>query len=137
MASRRKGRIAAFQALYAYDITPDSDLDAFLWTHDESKPEPEWVNFSRLLFRGTLEQLEEVDKRISDHLEHWEISRVQRIDLAILRMSVYALCFQKSIPARVTIDEAVHLARDFGSDESYRFVNGVLDSIFHSLDEVS
>ncbi len=70
-----------------------------------------------------------IDEKIKEHLEHWDFSRLSRVDLAILRMSVFCLLYQPDIPATVTIDEAIDIAREFGTDDSYRFINGVLDSI--------
>lgn len=130
MASRRKARIYAMQALYSWDVTrrPLEELLEFEWL--DPRPDVEdTLAFSRLLIGGTIERLEEVDGAIQDHLEHWKIERLAKVDLAILRLSAYSLLYQRDIPASVTIDEAVELARDYGSDESYRFVNGVLDAI--------
>ncbi|AFG37684.1 transcription antitermination factor NusB [Spirochaeta africana] len=129
MASRRKGRIAAFQALYACGCGAVSeDLD-FQWAANSNGEQPEWIDFARLLFSGTLEHLQDIDANIERHLEHWDLARIRKVDLAILRMSTYALLYQPGIPAGVTIDEAVHIAKEYGTDESYRFINGVLDSI--------
>jgi N utilization substance protein B len=66
---------------------------------------------------------------IEEQLEHWELSRLAKVDLAILRISAYALRFQPDVPADVTIDEAVELAKELSTDDAYRFVNGVLDGI--------
>ncbi len=85
--------------------------------------------FPRLLAAGTIENIGRVDDVIREALEHWDISRLAKVDLALLRTSVYALLYREDIPARVTIDEAVEIAKEFGSADSYRFVNGVLDSI--------
>jgi transcription antitermination protein NusB len=130
MASRRKARIYAMQALFSWDVSgqPLDELLEFEWL--DTRPDAEdTLAFSRLLISGTIEQLTEVDGAIQNHLEHWKIERLAKVDLAILRLSTYALLYQQDIPASVTIDEAVELARDYGSDESYRFVNGVLDAI--------
>jgi N utilization substance protein B len=81
------------------------------------------------LIQGTLAQLGEIDRHISDQLENWDFNRLARVDCAILRMSVYCLLFQKDIPVSVTIDEAIHIAKEYGSDDSYKFINGVLDAI--------
>ena len=129
MASRRKGRIAAFQALYACESGAASDDLDFHWAFGSAVDPPEWVDFARLLFNGTLENLESIDEQIRQNLQHWDLSRLRKVDLAILRMSTYALLYQPGIPAGVTIDEAIHIAKDFGTDESYRFINGVLDAI--------
>ena len=121
MASRRKGRILAFQALYAWDISDDApDLN----TLDD---------FSRLLVSGAIENIAAIDKMIRKHLENWDFSRLNRVDLAILRMSVYALMFQKETAPSIVINEAIGISKDFGTDDSYRFINGVLDGIRKTL----
>jgi N utilization substance protein B len=70
-----------------------------------------------------------VDRSIIRQLEHWDFSRLNKVDLAILRISAYCLLFQSDIPPSVTIDEAIDIAKEFGTDDSYRFINGVLDGI--------
>ncbi len=126
------------QALFSWDIsdTPIDQLLEFSWVdHHTDDPEVKRDNreaalaFSRLLLAGTVEHIEEVDQAIERHLVHWKLERLAKVDLAILRLGAYSLMFQTDIPASVTIDEAVELAREYGSDESYRFVNGVLDAI--------
>ena len=137
MGNRRRGRVLAFQALYWWDLarpTSSALIDAAdgsdLFQDDPSDiDEPHAKDFARLLIAGTLEQIEEIDEHIRAQLRHWDFSRLGKVDLAILRISVYALLWQRDIPAGVTIDEAVEIARDFGGEESYRFVNGVLDGI--------
>jgi N utilization substance protein B len=89
--------------------------------------------FSRLLIAGTIENIKDIDKLIKQHLQHWDISRLNRVDLAILRMSVYTLLFQNEIAPSIVIDEAIGISREFGTDDSFRFVNGVLDSIHRTL----
>jgi len=130
MASRRKARIYAMQALFSWDIscTPPEELLEFSWV-DRQGDREDTLAFARILLAGTLEHVEEVDAALQEHLEHWKLERLARVDLAILRLSAYSLLFQPDIPASVTIDEAIDLAREFGSAESYRFVNGVLDAV--------
>jgi len=99
-----------------------------------SKFNQESIDFGRLIARGTIENLSEVDRNITPPLEHWDFSRLNKVDQAILRISVYSLLFQKDIPASVTIDEAVDISKDFGTDDSYRFINGVLDGIRKNLE---
>jgi N utilization substance protein B len=133
VASRRKGRIAAFQALYCWEVSkpPVADLLEFAWLDAEklSRMGDAGLAFSRNLASGSIENVKIIDKTITNHLENWDIARLNRVDLAILRMSVYTLIFQKDIAPSIVIDEAVGISRDFGSDDSYRFINGVLDSI--------
>ncbi len=130
MGSRRKARIIAMQALYSWDVsgTPLDSLLEFEWL-DLQGIQEDTLAFARLLVAGTIEHMNEVDAAISSRLEHWDISRLARVDLALLRIAAYALLFQRDVPASVTIDEAVSLAKEDAADDSYRFVNGVLDAI--------
>lgn len=129
MGLRRLGRIAAFQALYAWEETRDDvdELVKFGWM--DKRPDEMTVVFAALIIRGTIDNLDDVDAQIRLHLKKWSFERLNKVDLAILRTSAYALIHQNDIPASVTIDEAVEIAKQFGSPESYRFVNGVLDGI--------
>jgi len=135
MGGRRRGRIIAVQSLYRHDLSGAGldELFDFSWLDGERAAAiaDETVQFARLLIQGTLENLEAVDAAVRRHLEHWDFTRLQRVDLALLRVSVYCLLFQPSIPASVTIDEAVDIARAFGGADSWRFVNGVLDAVHH------
>lgn len=126
--SRHRGRLLAVQALYSFDVggVDADELSRFSWVDDLSD---EARAFPALLLGGTIEHLPEVDAAIAANLEHWTIDRLARVDLAILRASAYALLFQPDIPAQVTIDEAVELAKELSTPEAYRFVNGVLDAI--------
>jgi N utilization substance protein B len=137
MGSRRKARVLSMQALFSWDYTRQSgdELCGFPWLDEERREllEEETLNFARLLVMGTLEHIEEIDEVLKKRLEHWDFTRLGKVDLAILRISIYALLFQKDIPASVTIDEAIDLAKHYGSEDSYRFVNGVLDGVRRQL----
>jgi len=137
MASRRKGRIMAFQALYFWEANrvPVEELVSFAWLEDEKRSslDEDIASFSRALIAGAIENIDEIDKEIKDHLENWDITRLNRVDLAVLRMSAYTLMFQSDIPPSIVIDEAIGICREFGTDDSYKFVNGVLDSIRKTL----
>jgi N utilization substance protein B len=153
MVTRRKGRIIAFQALYGWEFSraPVEDVLSLSWLHGRNDSQGNStetgmdipglptdhtddvedidLTFPRLLVSGTLQNIEAVDAAIQGQLEHWSFNRVMKVDLAILRMSVYALLFQPDIPATVTIDEAIDIGKEFGADDSYKFINGVLDGI--------
>jgi N utilization substance protein B len=148
MKPRRKARILAVQALYSWDIArlPKEEILEMGWAKEspdeedndeEDRAYEEMAGaahtFALLLIAGTLENIELIDKTIRDRLEHWDFNRLARVDLAILRMSVYCLLFQRDIPVTVVIDEAIDISKDFGSDDSYRFINGMLDGIGKSL----
>lgn len=131
--ARRKGRILAFQALYSWDlgnVDVDNVLD-FSWVEKETleRMGEESLTFTRLLVSGTIEHIEEIDSVIKSHLTNWDFDRLNKVDLAILRISVYPLLFQKDIHSSIIIDEAIDISKEFGSDDSFKFINAVLDSI--------
>ncbi len=133
MASRRKARILAVQALYAWDMSGQTlaDLLSLEWLDEDKKEhyEPDILDFSKLMIAGTIEQIEDIDSMIRKHLEHWTFERLRKVDLAILRIGAYSILYQNDIPAQISIDEAIEIAKEYGSEDSYRFVNGVLDGI--------
>jgi len=133
MAGRRKGRILAFQALYAWDVSkiPLSDLLDFTWLGDEKRERlgEEGIAFPKLIIAGTIEHAAEIDTLIKQHLTNWDFDRLNRVDVAILRMSVYSLLYQSDVHPSIVIDEAIDISKEFGSDESFRFINAVLDNI--------
>jgi len=141
MASRRKGRILAFQALFSWDAqfsqTGDASIQEglldFSWADEDAPRNEKSAAFPRLLVTGTVTHIADVDSMIQKHLENWELSRLNKVDLSVLRMSVYTLMFQSETPPSVVIDEAVEISREFGTDDSYRFINGVLDSVRKTL----
>ncbi len=133
MGARRKGRIIAFQSLYRAEVAGAGleELFDFSWLDGEKQgaTDEETILFARLLIQGTMESLPRIDEAIRAQLENWDFSRLNKVDLSILRMSVYCLLFQPDIPPTVTIDEAVDISKSFGTEDSYRFVNGVLDAV--------
>ena len=123
----------AFQALYFWESNrvPVEELVSFAWL-DEDKLKnlnEETSAFARLIITGTIENIDAVDEMIKKHLQNWDITRLNRVDLAILRISAYTLMFQKDITPSIVIDEAIGISVEFGATDSFKFVNGVLDSI--------
>lgn len=137
--ARRKGRILAFQALFSWNVGGvDTDtLLKFDWVEPAKLDEmgDDVLMFSRLLITGTIEHIDEIDEVIRKHLVNWDFERLNKIDLAILRISVYPLLFQKDIHPSIVIDEAIDISKEFGADDSYKFVNAVLDNIRKDLPE--
>ena len=136
--SRRNGRVIAFQAVYSWDVTKSSldELLSFSWLQkDEENAElsensKEERTFASLIIAGTIDHIDEIDKLIENHLSaSWSMERISRVALAILRTSVYELLFQKDSENKIVIDEAVNIAKDFDTDDSYKFINAVLDKI--------
>ena len=121
------------QALYAWDAGGQSspDITSFPWIDKEQAKrfDEATLDFARYLVLGVVENIDSIDAEIGAHLEHWDFDRVARVDLAVLRLGVYSLLFQKEIPETVTIDEAIEIAKEFSGDDAYRFINGVLDGV--------
>ncbi|MFO8063849.1 MAG: transcription antitermination factor NusB [Spirochaetota bacterium] len=132
MGLRRKGRVIAFQALYCWDVShpATSELVRFQWLDEPEDTEHEQAHlFARLMVAGTIENIETVDQAIRRRLQHWDFSRLSWVDRAILRVGVYELLFHREVPPSVSIDEAIGIAKEFGADDSFRFINGVLDAV--------
>lgn len=131
--ARRKGRILAFQSLYSWDLG-NIDVDNLLnfsWVESETleKLGEESLTFTKLLISGTIEHIDEIDTIIKNHLSNWDFDRLNKVDLAILRISIYPLLYQKDLHSSIVIDEAIDISKSFGSDDSYKFINAVLDSV--------
>jgi N utilization substance protein B len=129
MRTKTARRVLALQALYQFDLHgPDfvKDLPAFL--RDAAKDEPSFA-FARELVEGWLGHRDNVDARIAEAAEHWDVARMAAVDRAILRLGAYELLHQPDLPPKVAIDEAIRLAKKFSTAESGAFVNGILDRI--------
>lgn len=133
MAGRRKSRILAFQTLYAWEQNGrnTSGLLDFAWMPDSRRTRfgEDGLAFVRLIVSGTIENIDGIDRIIRENIKNWEISRLRRVDLSILRMSVYSLLYQPDIHPSIVIDEAVEIAMEYGTADSYKFINGVLDAV--------
>jgi transcription antitermination protein NusB len=130
MGNRTKGREIAFQILFQLDMGVQ-DLDFILANFpDYLKVREQAKEFAEMLARGTAEKREEIDQHISNRAHNWNLKRLTSVDRSILRLGAYELLYREEIPAEVSINEGVELAKKFGCDESPAFVNGVLDQIW-------
>jgi transcription antitermination protein NusB len=130
LRERRKGRETALQALYQLDITNDEAVGSSLAAFSESFETSENAReFAAGLVHGVRRRREELDGLIAGAIEHWRFERLSRVDLNVLRLSVYELTTPPVLPPEIAINEAVEIARRFGTAESAAFVNGVLDQI--------
>ncbi|GAB7386832.1 transcription antitermination factor NusB [Bacillaceae bacterium] len=127
---RRQLREKAIQALYEMDMTgvrPEEALQHVL--EEEPAAEENDLAFLRDLVQGTWMRRGEIDATVSRYLKGWTIDRLANVDRAILRMATYEIVFRDDIPDKVSINEAIELAKRFGTEESAKFINGVLSSI--------
>jgi N utilization substance protein B len=134
MGSRREARELALQALYQLDVTGESDPGrglALFWSHFDATPVVR--EFAQELVDGVRARLEQIDGLIAASAEHWRLPRLSRVDLNLLRVATFELVARPDVPPSVVINEAIEIARRFGSDDSAAFVNGVLDHIAQVL----
>ena len=143
MASNRHlARIVALQTLYEYDFRlqandADVSVDELIERHlGRYRKTIDDIDFAEELIRGTIDQLTELDGILQPLAPDWPLPQISRIDHAILRIALYELLEMKQndIPPKVTINEAVELAKSFGSENSSKFVNGVLGSAWRQAD---
>jgi N utilization substance protein B len=134
VGSRRKGRELAAQALYQLDVRGETSAEQLLrlfWDGAEAGARAK--TFAQALVQGVREDKEEIDRLIAECTEHWRLERLSAVDLAILRVATHELLRHRDVPTSVAIDEAIEVARRFGTTESTTFVNGVLDQIAQRL----
>ena len=137
MPSRHKARQQALQILFQWDVRkhPVSDSIAAYYGPLQIDPASAAIKHDEFidgLVRGTVDQVSDIDTRITRHAEHWRIERMPTVDRNILRLAVYEM-MHTDTPAPVVIDEALELARRFSSEESVLFINGVLDAVNREL----
>jgi transcription antitermination protein NusB len=154
MGKRREARERAVQFLFQHDLNPPDDLKGALaefweaqrsaaiaddkgpahWGQPVELPPPtaeeaEERLFAEPLIRGTLEHRDQIDELIKKHVKNWEIHRIAAVDRNILRLAIYEMLHRDDIPPVVSINEAVDIAKKFSTQDSGKFVNGVLDKI--------
>ena len=131
MRKRSKARDWALKILYQTDITSravDWTIESFL-TNEEEEKDREVVEFCKRLVVGVHDNIKTIDEKISQYATNWQLKRMAIIDRNILRLGVYELQYATDIPPKVSINEAVELAKKYGDLESSKFVNGILDKI--------
>lgn len=130
---RRKSREFALQVLYALDLNPVDSHD-FLKVFWELHPaKPEVIEFATFLINGAISNQKVIDRLISKHSSHWKIDRMAVTDRNILRLATFELMSENWVPARVVLNEAIEIAKKFGTTDSATFINGVLDSIHQEI----
>ncbi len=132
MSSRRRAREVVVQLLFQRDFNPDADFDVesdFLRMRLHHKPAI--VEFAEKLLRGIRNHQQEIDQALGRIAENWKLGRMAATDRSILRLAAYEIMFDET-PGKVAINEAVELAKRYGTGNSAHFVNGVLDRLFRS-----
>lgn len=131
MGTRRQAREMALQVLYQMDLNhmaPDRAFDLACACFELPR-EPR--AFAKLLVDGVSAHQPDIDRHLAAASEHWRVDRMSPVDRNILRIALYEMLYRDDIPPRVSINEAIELAKRFGSQDSSAFINGVLDKIYH------
>ena len=129
MGARRKARELALQMLYQHDLsgnTPEAIVTTF---EDLQKSKPTTREFATRIFQGTVDNLSKIDDMIAQQADNWRLSRMAVVDRNIIRMSIYEFLHEEDTPKLVIIDEAIEIAKKFGTQKSSQFINGILDGI--------
>lgn len=133
MSSRREARELAVQFLYQHDLNPDGVEAALTSFWGLQTPARKRNGFTEELVRGIIGHIEPVDIKIKSYAENWKFNRIAVVDRSILRLAIYELLFREDIPPVVSINEALELAKKYSTEDSSRFINGILDRVKEDL----
>jgi N utilization substance protein B len=126
---RREGRELALQLLYALDMNPMETGEGLRLSRESSRSAEGARLFAEELVAGVMTNRDEIDRKIVEKSKNWAISRMAKVDLNILRLAFFELLFRDDIPMKVTINEAIEIAKRFGTEDSPAFINGMLDEL--------
>ena len=132
MRKRTLAREFALQILYQWEITKDDIefcLENFWQERAEKELDAELKNFTAKLVKGTVSCLKEIDQKISSYAQNWQLERMALVDRNVMRLGCFELLYCDDIPSKVSINEAVEIAKRFSSPEAGKFVNAILDKI--------
>lgn len=130
--NRRKAREYAFILLFQYKFQPN-DMPEILADFFAQYDAGEQADYIRDAVEGTVKCIQEIDAKISDFAKGWSVERISAVSIAVMRLCVYEMCHCESIPAAVSVNEAVNLVREYEGAEAAPFVNGILDNIKKTL----
>jgi len=149
LGKRRNGREYALKILYSlYDQErPLEDILSDFWENfrfsedvlgeaeeiEDSTVSPEVKEFAEYIVRGVYEHLEEIDAVLRETSKNWSLDRMARLDLSLMRQACFELMYEPSVPDRVVINEAVEIAKRYGTKDTSAFLNGVLDKVAHQV----
>lgn len=128
LPDRTRARQAAIQYLYAIDTRDERGLDPDMYFEDEQLS-VENQTFGKTLARLVLDHRDEIDERIREYAENWDLDRMSVVDRNLIRLGIAEICYTEDTPRTVVINECVELARRLGSSDSNEFVNAILDRV--------
>lgn len=133
--NRHLARTLAMQTLYEWDFQPEKSIQDLITANlKASDHADEDTSFVYQLVEGAMAKREEIDSLITSHAPEWPLDQVSVVDKSILRLAIFELLHTKEVPGKVIINEAVELAKTFGGDNTSRFINGVLGTIYRDSD---
>lgn len=130
---RRLVREKTLQALYAFELSNDPIEHVLKYTIDQLRNDRESYEFARTLFHHCVDARQEIDPLIRHQVTNWEFDRIALIDKLLLRMTIAELLFFPEIPPKVSINEAIEIAKRYSTEKSGKFINGILDAILERL----
>ena len=133
-STRRKTKVIALQALYEVDAVDHDPIQVLDRLMVEADLPTSARQVTREMVQGVVENRRELDRIISELAPSWPVSQIAAVDRSLLRLAIYELMFSRQAPPKVTVNEAVDLARAFGSESSRKFVNGVLGSVMEMVE---
>ena len=132
---RKYARESTMKLLYQMEINLDFSDEAINLFFEHNSFNPGEKSYIEHAIKIIVENLEEVDNHIKNYIEGWELHRLARIDLSILRIAIYEIIYRKDIPVQVSINEAIEIAKKYSTDESSKFINGILGSFVRGRDK--
>jgi len=135
MQNRHISRVLVLQSLFAWDFnkTQDNPVKILNYTKKEFTPSDDEENFALNLLKNIVERWKELNNLITKHASEWPLKQISIVDRNILRIGIYELKYGQDIPPKVAINEAIELAKNYGGDNSSKFVNGVLGTIYKEI----
>lgn len=135
MSNRHLSRVVVLQTLFAWDFNktqgnPEKILE---YTEKEFTPDESESEFTKTLLKGVVDNWKELNDLIIKYAPEWPLKQISLIDRNILRIGIYELKIEKSIPPKVAINESIELSKNYGGDNSGKFINGVLGSIYKDM----
>lgn len=129
MGGRRLSREITLKILFQIDLANANMEEALKYAFENNKFSEEVKEFVLLLVKGVVSNLSEIDKIIINYAKNWSLERITNIDRNILRVAIYEILYLDNVPKNVSINEAIELAKKYGTKSSFSFVNGVLSNI--------
>ena len=133
--NRHLSRTVAMQSLYEWDFHRDKDIEKIAMRVMDPVKKDVDIEYTMRVLRGTMDNMDEIDKLITDAAPDWPLDQISIIDKSILRLAGYELLKDDDIPPKVAINEAVEIAKTFGGDNSSKFINGVLGTLYRNSDQ--